>query len=75
MLRSTAPFSKAPARTIARKSFRMWRSTIRSSIADINSSCGSGRRRGMLAPVLQCRPQTAILFSGSVTTWGTKQWR
>jgi hypothetical protein len=29
-----------PERNIARKSFRTWRSLIRSSIASINPSCG-----------------------------------
>ena len=39
-LRWTAPSCITPARNIARKSFRTWRSLIRSSIADINPECG-----------------------------------
>ena len=38
--RSTAPSCIAPERNIARNSFRTCRSMIRSSIADINPSCG-----------------------------------
>jgi hypothetical protein len=57
-LRRTAPSSVTPARSRARRSFSSWRSTIRSSTARINRSCGiASKRLAMSVSTTQRRPR------------------